>query len=136
MGVVLCHLTGQTQGGMLFRLAFTYIGPLCVAGFFFLSGYGSMTKYQKKGTDYLRGFLPKRLLSVWIPLVIVALILVILKLLLRESVVISDIADDFFHGIYLVPYSGFIITLSFFYILFYIGGKMENNGNEGRYGLY
>lgn len=135
VAVVLCHLTQQMQGGILFRITFTYVGPLCVAGFFFLSGYGCMTQYSEKGKYYLRGFLPKRLISVWIPLLIVAGLLIVEKLAIHESVCILDIIRSFINGDYFVPYSGFVVALSFFYILFYIGAKLETNGKRGGYSV-
>lgn len=44
------------------------IGPLCVSLFFFLSGYGLMCSYARKGAAYFKGFLLHRLGRVIFPL--------------------------------------------------------------------
>lgn len=45
------------------------IGPLCVSLFFFLSGYGLMCSYERKGAAYFKGFLSHRLGRVIFPLI-------------------------------------------------------------------
>lgn len=42
-------------------------GYLAVAVFLFISGYCLMYQFNKKGTDYLKHFLPKRLIRLYIP---------------------------------------------------------------------
>ena len=123
--VVLCHITQKTNGGIAYKLAFTYAGSLCVGLFFFLSGFGCMTQYKKHGQDYLAGFIPKRLISVWVPLLVVSAFLYLEKIILGEPVSLSLLWKSITSGEYFVPYSGFVVTLSFFYILFYLGAKSD-----------
>ena len=50
-----------------------------VGVFFFISGYGLVAAYQKKGMDYLHGFLKHRLNKVVLPLVLATSIYTIEK---------------------------------------------------------
>lgn len=84
-----------------------------------------MLQYHDKGGAYLKGFLPKRLISVWVPLLIAALLLSIEKLVLHEHVGFDNLVLSAFRGEYFVPYSGFVVALSFFYILFYLAAKLR-----------
>lgn len=63
--IVLHHLSINTPGTLLFQ-AFTSIGTMVVAVFFFYSGFGLMESYLKK-PNYLRGFFSKRIVKLLIP---------------------------------------------------------------------
>jgi membrane-bound acyltransferase YfiQ involved in biofilm formation len=71
--------------------ALTCLGTSAVAIFFFLSGYGLMKSYNRKGQAYLQGFLPNRLRKIW-PL---CLTLTVVNVLLRVFVHHDTIAYIF-----------------------------------------
>lgn len=66
--VVLVHHLYEYAGfleGTLVGLLLQVIGYLCVALFFFLSGYGLMFSVKSKGQDYIRSLPRKRILPLW-----------------------------------------------------------------------
>lgn len=66
--VVLIHHLYEYAGfleGTPVGLLLQVIGYLCVALFFFLSGYGLMFSVKSKGQDYIRSLPRKRILPLW-----------------------------------------------------------------------
>lgn len=61
IGIVFHHLSERTHGGAFFS-KLPMVGYLLVTFFFFLSGFGLLVQYKKKGDSYLQGFLKKRVL--------------------------------------------------------------------------
>lgn len=59
VAIILHHMSERTGGGRLFPFM-VHMGYLIVAVFFFLSGYGLMVQYMKKGESYLKGYWKNR----------------------------------------------------------------------------
>ena len=57
--VVLTHIVARITSGILLRNIFSYLGYLCVSGFFFFSGYGLVVSYHLKGQKYAVRLLKK-----------------------------------------------------------------------------
>ena len=75
--VVFCHIQYDRINLPIFKV-FNYVGNFAVALFFFLSGYGLMSQYVKKGNKYLQGFFRKRILKLIIIYLVFIMFLVIL----------------------------------------------------------
>lgn len=122
--IILHHLTqrithyGQIGKGPI--TLYNYIGFLCTAVFFFSSGYGLMYSYLNK-SNYLDGFLRKRLISVLVPFFLVNVITV----LVNHMVYKKGTGDDFLYvikqivGIELLDGNAwFIVEIIVLYVLF------------------
>ena len=90
-----------------------------------MTGYGLCASLLKKGNDYIRGFLPKRLLSFWPE----ALLLTIAGLGLKFFVLhkSSDILlNDVVTGNPPLPYSWFIYAITYGYVAFFLAAKIAS----------
>lgn len=130
--VVLHHICQRTVEPGLF-ISYKNLGFLSVAVFFYLSGYGLMRAAQKN-SDYLRGFLTKRLARVYVPFVVANAVLVFL----------APDTQTFSIGHYLLDVSGihlfdttqwFILVILYFYLLFFIAMKAGIAMKSDRYRL-
>lgn len=127
--IFLHHVEYRTHSGNLFRL-FQNCGYPIVAIFFFLSGYGLMVQYQKKGDDYLKNFLILRLPSVLIPFIIMNLIYYPIRLYILQD----DLSfNRLIHGITIVNGGWYIVALIYFYLIFYISFSKIHHDFKLRY---
>ena len=105
------------------ELAFLRVlAPVCVSLFLFISGYGLMVSYQKKGETYLQAFLKKRLLKIVLPAILVSL----LHLLLCGNGGISfldRVRLIFTQGTTLLPHYWFVWAILFEYLVFWCSFK-------------
>ncbi len=125
--VVFAHLSTNIQKPFpnIVMNLFVYVGPLAVAVFFFLSGYGLTFSYLKKGDEYLNGFFRKRLLSLIVPFLIV-LVPYNLIVVLRGRFVLNDFFYSVIDGDPLnVKYSWYVAVILLFYVLFFIVAKLS-----------
>ena len=97
-----------------------FMGYLAVACFFFLSGYGLMVQYQKKGNDYLKGFLLKRVVPLYIVCAIFILFYWGASVALGESVGLSTVAQSFFFGKTIISKGWYFQAILIWYVLFYL----------------
>lgn len=98
-------------------------GGLVVSVFFFLTGYGLMVSYIKKGRSYLHNFLLHRLKKVLMPLIIATFCYLLIKSLLSSSNAFVSVAG-LIHGLPPLPTSWFVYTVLLFYCLFYLIAKI------------
>lgn len=120
--IVLHHLSINTPGTLLFQ-AFTSIGTMVVAVFFFYSGFGLMESYLKK-PNYLRGFFSKRIVKLLISYCMALLITYYVTLLTQYKLTPDEIVQSFFDGDPVVPYSWYVLAILFFYTLFYFSARL------------
>lgn len=102
---------------------FTAWGSWVVSVFFFITGYGLMVSYRRKGRDYLRGFIPHRLGKLLPPFLLAMTAWLLLMKLLR--------GHDFFtpflglaHGDTPLPHSWFVYAILLFYLFFYLVARL------------
>lgn len=98
------------------------LAPVCVSLFLFISGYGLMVSYQKKGETYLQAFLKKRLLKIVLPAILVSL----LHLLLCGNGGVSfldRVRLIFTQGTTLLPHYWFVWAILFEYLVFWCSFK-------------
>lgn len=102
-------------------------GFLFVAIFFFLSGYGLMYGFKKKGADYFKGFIKHRFFKLFIPYWTANLVYILWITLSGGSFSIPDIVLSFIlpHIQYplIVSVAWYVCTLSLFYAFFYFAFK-------------
>lgn len=103
------------------------IAFLGVALFLFLSGYGAMYSYEKK-TNYLKGYLPKRICRLFIPFIIVYVLDVLFMLITQQDLSWVDFAK--------IPIMSLPGTLNWYlkvqlalYIVFYLLAKHIKKSN-------
>ncbi len=94
-------------------------GPLWVSGFFFLSGYGLYKSFAEK-EHYLKGFLWKRLLKIYIPFALVNAVQLALRLFAHARISTKDALLSFVFSPLLDSNHWFIITILIFYVGFYL----------------
>jgi peptidoglycan/LPS O-acetylase OafA/YrhL len=116
--VVLGHLdtmvAGQTKILMLIHMA-----TPAVAVFFFMSGYGLMQSYSKKGDNYLNRFIVKSAVKLLIPLLVTTL-LYQAYLFVKGDFCLKRIVDDFITGVEMpLVHSWYVYALFLFYFIFY-----------------
>ena len=117
--IVLHHIMQNTSTGYIMP-QFLGAGVVGVAFFFFMSGYGLQKSYMKKGTDYRKGFLIKRLAPILTEYVIVTIICQLLYLTLGTVYTPIDVFRKIAEGFPIAPASWFIISISVFYIVYYL----------------
>lgn len=72
-----------------------HLGQLIVVMFLFYSGYGCMMQYKAKGTDYLRNFHKRRILTTLVNFDVAVLLFVVVGLLLGKSYSLKQVALSF-----------------------------------------
>lgn len=128
--IVLCHLWGPLLegnpslsdgiiGNTIGRIC-TVLGYLSVALFLFLSGYGLCVQYQRKGEAYLKGFLLKRVLPLYIINVFLILFYSISNVLLGEGISWKDVLQSFFFGQTVISKGWYLQAILVWYLLFFI----------------
>ncbi|WP_290911156.1 acyltransferase family protein [Eubacterium sp.] len=96
---------------------FDYLGNPIVGIFFFLSGYGMLTRIKQTGIDnYMNGFILKRCVPLFVEYIFVWIFNFVCMFLVSGNF-------NFLKKI-ITPYSWFIIMIEVLYIVFYIGYKL------------
>lgn len=71
--IVICHVSFKFDSEH-YGWPFTSFGSAIVSVFLFLSGYGLTVSFEKKGNEYLKGFIPRELKKLLPPFLIVSTI--------------------------------------------------------------
>ena len=112
--VIFHHLAQRTWAGWIFQ-NFRGVGYLCVAGFFFLSGYG-LQKQVLARPDYLHGFFRRRILPILLPFGIVSVVCWVLSAVVKGRIWYPwDMLTALPWGDTVVPFSWYVISLLVFY---------------------
>lgn len=99
--------------------AFDNVGILCVAFFFFCSGYGLITSLKNK-ERYLNGFLRKRVCSVIVPFFICNYAYVLTTLIMGENYSVKELICAFFGLLLLNGHLWFAVEIMILYLAFYL----------------
>lgn len=94
-----------------------YFGKFAVAGFFFMSGYGSMYSLLKKGNSYMDNFLEKKFRRI-LPLVMSLTCIILMFRYYFGG--ISEIQSVFHSSLTILPNSWFIWMLLLEYAAFFV----------------
>jgi len=122
MAIIMHHI-GQNVPSVYLLKQFAEIGGIVVAMFFFLSGYGLMISYIKKGKVYLDGFLKRRYVKL-LPAFLLVMILYQVYLSFGGYSTVLESIKVFAHGETILPDSWFIIVLLLYYLLFYLCARL------------
>lgn len=123
----ICIITFHLQAGVDLSVLslFNSWGAPVVSLFFFLSGYGLMYSYIKKGKRYLDGFVRQRLWKILEPFFIVMLLFVLLNSLDEGYVMFPTWEDIICKGRMPLPYSWFVVAIIIQYLLFYFSFSLD-----------
>lgn len=119
IGIVLAHLQIFCLKPHNYPIVNQFAVLAEVGVFFFISGYGLCYAYQKKGEDYLNGFLSKRLLRIMVPLVIATT-----GYLSAYNSWSSELLGGAIHGNTPLPYSWFCYVILLYYLWFYVSARL------------
>lgn len=125
------HLALQTD---LFGFReFRHWGSIIVGNFLFISGYGLMYSYEKKGEKYFQNFFSKRLLKIYVPFFIATALYTALSYLeIYQKYDWKNIINlTFTNAITPLPYSWYVIFITIWYIAFYISFKFFHKYGGG-----
>lgn len=117
--IVFCHFSYYEVTGLT---SLRFLAPVCVSIFLFISGYGLMISYQRKGEAYLQGFLKKRLFKIALPAILVSLLHLLLcgnggiSLIDRGRQIVTQ-------GATLLPHYWFVWVILFEYLVFWCSFK-------------
>lgn len=110
------------HGGQYFHFSFPDCGHLCVALFFFMSGYGLELSRNTK-PHYMRDFMQKRVLGLmvqyWLILMIIALVVMFMQF--DFELLYSNISNAFLRN----PW-WYITELVVFYVIYYLSMMIGN----------
>ena len=130
--IIFHHISQKVTTGENF-LNFEYMGRYIVALFFFLSGYGLYFQYSNN-VNYMKNFLRKRLVRIFIPFYVFIVIYVIYRATLGE-VINMDFFLSFWKDHSNIIYNGwFINSIIVLYVIFYIS-FVRNNPKTSFYTL-
>ncbi len=120
--IIFHHLSQSITKGSVFPY-YQYFGVLGTTGFFFISGYGLAKQLNTKKEDYIKGFLPKRLVTLLIPYFFMTVVYYIFRHK-TDGYLFKQIFISMAKGNPVVSYSWYIITILCLYIIFFIAGKI------------
>ncbi|MBQ6064334.1 MAG: acyltransferase [Prevotella sp.] len=105
---------------------FVPLGAVIVGVFFFLTGYGLMISYMKKGNNYLSNFLSHRFLKLLPAFIITNIAYLCILSLISHTNAFSNIMR-LKDGITPLPGSWFIYSIIYFYLAFYVTACLFSN---------
>lgn len=94
--VIFHHLNIFAGVGDVYNI-FGNVGYIAVGGFLFISGYGLMFQFASKGSEYIKKFLKKRILTVIIPAFFMSGIYYVIKWRI-EGYSFGNMRNDFLGG--------------------------------------
>lgn len=130
ISIILYHFKiFSVYNNLLILFPFGYMSYIGVALFFFLSGYGLMQQFERK-ENYLKGFIPKRLLRIWIPYLLFYIAYIVLDLIfVRDIDIIHALANPltFSFGSNENNFTTlwYLFASAIFYVLFYIAFRIK-----------
>lgn len=124
--IVLHHIAEKISGAVLFQ-QLVHTGYMIVALFFFLSGYGLIVQYKKKGEDYLKGFWKKRILYLVLIYILVSLTYYPFHCWRGKEMGWAAIYDSLVNGHTIATNSWYIIVQIAFYIILWTSFQFSKN---------
>ena len=121
LAIMLCHIRITNFAPLN---VFNYLGNPIVGIFFFLSGYGMLTRIKQIGIDnYMNGFILKRCVPLFVEYIFVWIFNFVCMFLVSGNF-------NFLKEI-ITPHSWFIIMIEVLYIVFHIGYKLFKDNLKG-----
>ena len=127
--IVLHHLSKKYTIGYIFP-KLQHLGYLIVAAFFFLSGYGLMRSYQKKGVKYFDGYWKTRIGYLFLVYFITTFAYFVCYNLMGKYITFAELLKSFVNGQPIISNSWYISVQLLFYILFWFVFKLMNRVSD------
>lgn len=122
--LIILHHLAQVDFTNPLTNPFTQWGLIVAGMFFFITGYGLMISYQRKGESYLQGFIKHRLLKILSP----CLFATFARLSIQTCITQENAYLQFFslsNGKTPLPNSWFVYVILLFYLLFFFSAKYK-----------
>ena len=117
ISVVFCHISFNRRDLLILDI-FNYIGPFIVGIFFFLSGYGIISRIKEIGIDkYLDKYINKRVLRLAKEYIVIWILYVIVGVIIYKNF-------GFLTKNIIIPHSWFIFIIEVLYIAFFVTSKI------------
>lgn len=129
MLVLFYHLCQKLQGVKVLFFIDNF-GIMCVATFFFLSGYGLQKNYMEK-PNYRQRILAKRIPAVLVPFLILNLLYWGYYYLTGDPMTLADIMANQAKGVPLVDYSWYMFVILLIYCNYYLSSFLFKPGSWG-----
>ena len=127
VGIILHHMSERISSGYLFP-QMQHAGYLFVSSFFFLSGFGLLRQYEKRGDSYLKGFFRTRILYLLIVYVLDVLLYSFYDFVIGKPHTILEILQSIYSG-GIAMNAWYMIVLIVFYLVFWaVFGLMKKCG--------
>lgn len=117
IAIILHHMSERTNGGRLFSFM-VHMGYLIVAVFFFLSGYGLMIQFLKKGERYLKGYWKSRIFYIGAIFAFASVVYSIYHLII----------GDFTPSLTIAANSWYMVVQILLYVIFWCAFKIAGKG--------
>lgn len=111
------------------------LGACCVSIFFFFSGYGLMTSYERKGDAYLNGFFRRRETKILFPFLMAYAITLPVYALLRGSIDWKTVLGTLSWGGPYLKFSWYVTEILILYGIFYMVMRTKCDIRKKRTGL-
>lgn len=98
----------------------SFWGIVIVSIFMFITGYGLMSSYKKKGKSYLDGFLHHRLLKLLPPLVIATVVYMAIWGVSGHGTIVQWVDKFIQTGIPPIGATWYVFSVIFYYLFFYV----------------
>ena len=131
VGIILHHLSEAVPGGRFFP-QLVHLGYLLVSVFFFLSGYGLMVQYRKKGSRYLEGFWKKRVLYIVLVYLWVSVAYAVVKALTGTEMSLRIFFASFVNGSPVATNSWYVIVQVLLYAIFWFVFRFVPGSNHAK----
>ncbi len=129
IAVVFAHI--YTTSGFSFQnpfLSFLFgsvMGYVPVSVFFFLSGYGLMCSYKKKGQNYIQEFPRNRIVPFYFYCICMIFFYLCVRVLLQENITWIQLIKSFTLGGTIIQYGWYLQTILILYVLFWVCFSMK-----------
>lgn len=100
-----------------------HVGYMIVAIFFFLSGYGLMLQYRKKGVGYLQGFWKSRVFYLLLVYAWITVLYIVYRLFVVGNADMDLVLRSFYDGNPIATNSWYIVVQLVFYAIFWFSFK-------------
>lgn len=104
------------------------MGYLSVSLFFFLSGYGLESSYEKKKDTYIEKFMKRKIIPFYTIYVILVGIYVGMRFITGENISFSDIIKSLIYGGTVVKFGWFLQTILVLYLIFWMSYQVNEGG--------
>ena len=126
--LAMCVLASHVYGYGIFHFESSIInflfgslmGYLPVSLFFFLSGYGLESSYEKKGKNYIVTFLLIKILPFYVIYIILLGIYLLVHLIVDEHISLISIIKSLTYGGTLITFGWFLQTILVLYVIFWL----------------